>query len=105
LTQKELAKLSHSQKVMANMIAFDDQHQEIVFPVENTQLRTGDLILIKNGEQDPTDCKILSGDGHVNEALLTGESTPVYKKAKDILLGGSIITDGTIKAQVTATGK
>jgi len=105
LTQKEFNKLSKSQKVMANMIAFDDQHQENVFAVDSAQLRVGDLILIKNGEQVPTDCKILSGDGHINEALLTGESTPIYKKAKDALLGGSIVEDGTIKAQVTATGK
>jgi P-type Cu+ transporter len=105
LTQKELNKLSKSQKVMANMIAFDDQHQENIFAVDSAQLRVGDLILIKNGEQVPTDCKILSGDGHINEALLTGESTPIYKKVKDTLLGGSIVGDGTIKAQVTATGK
>jgi Cu+-exporting ATPase len=105
LTQKELTKLSHSQKLMANMIAFDDEHKENIFPVESTQLRVGDLILIKSGEQVPTDCKILSGDAHVNEALLTGESTPVRKTAKDTLLGGSILADGIIRAQVTATGK
>ncbi len=104
-TQQELNKLSRSQKVMANMIAFDDEHKEIIFPVENTQLHIGDLILIKSGEQVPTDCKILWGDAHVSEALLTGENTPVVKKTKDLLLGGSIITDGTVKAQVTAVGK
>jgi Cu+-exporting ATPase len=103
-TQRELNKLVKSQKVMANMIAFDDKHHEQIFPVENTQLRVGDLILIKNGEQVPIDCKILWGDAHVNEAIVTGESSPVHKYAKDKLIGGSIITDGTIKAQVTAVG-
>jgi Cu+-exporting ATPase len=103
-TQRELKKLVKSQKVMANMIAFDDQHNEQIFPVENTQLRVGDLILIKSGEQVPIDCKILWGDAHVNEAIITGESNPVHKYAKDKLIGGSIITDGTIKAQVTAVG-
>lgn len=103
-TQRELKKLVKSQKVMANMIAFDDKHQEQIFPVENTQLRVGDLILIKSGEQVPIDCKILWGDAHVNEAIVTGESSPVHKYAKDKLIGGSVITDGTIKAQVTAVG-
>jgi len=103
-TQRELKKLVKSQKVMANMIAFDDKHQEQIFPVENTQLRIGDLILIKSGEQIPIDCKILWGDAHVNEAIITGESSPVHKYAKDKLIGGSVITDGTIKAQVTAVG-
>lgn len=103
-TQRELNKLAKSQKVMANMIAFDDEHKEQIFPVENTALRVGDLLLIKSGEQVPIDCKILWGDVHVNEAIITGESLPVHKKAKDILIGGSVITDGTVKTQVTATG-
>jgi Cu+-exporting ATPase len=103
-TQRELKKLAKSQKVIANMIAFDDQHNEQIFPVENTQLRVGDLILIKSGEQVPIDCKILWGDAHVNEAIITGESSPVHKYAKDKLIGGSIVTDGTVKAQVTAVG-
>ncbi len=103
-TQKELKKLVKSQKVMANMIAFDDEHKEQIFQVENTQLRVGDLILIKSGEQVPIDCKILWGDAHANEAIITGESVPVRKGAKDKLIGGSLLSDGTVKAQVTAVG-
>ncbi len=103
-TQRELNKLAKSQKVMANMIAFDDQYKEQIFPVENTQLRVGDLILIKTGEQVPIDCKILWGEAQVNEAIITGESVPVFKKAKDKLIGGSLLNDGTVKAQVTAIG-
>lgn len=104
-TQKELKKLAATQKVMANMIAFDEEHKEIIFPVENTSLHVGDLILIKTGEQVPIDCKILWGDASVNEALLTGESKPIKKTKKDALIGGSMITDGIVKAQVTAVGK
>jgi Cu+-exporting ATPase len=103
-TQKALKALVRSQKVMANMIAFDDQHQEHIFPVENSQLREGDLVLIKTGEQVPADCKVLWGDVLVNEALITGESTPVSKTKKDSLVGGSIIEEGSVKAQVTAVG-
>ena len=103
-TQRELNKLVKSQKLMANMIAFDDEHKEQIFSVENTQLRVGDLILIKSGEQVPIDCKILWGDVHVNEAIVSGESAPVHKIAKDKLIGGSLISDGTVKAQITAVG-
>ncbi len=71
-TQRALKDLVKSQTVMANMIAFDDQHQEIIFPMESTQLRVGDLILINTGEQVPVDCKILWGDVLVNEAIITG---------------------------------
>jgi Cu+-exporting ATPase len=104
-TQRALNKLAKTQKVMANMIAFDDQHQEHIYPIENTELRIGDLVLIKSGEQVPADCKILWGEADVNEAVLTGESLPVHKIQKDILIGGSILQDGTVKAQVTAVGK
>jgi P-type Cu+ transporter len=103
-TQKALKALVKSQKVMANMIAFDHEHKEVILPVENTQLKVGDLVLIRTGEQVPSDCKILWGEAHMNESLLTGESTPVHKKPKDIIVGGSIIEEGTLKAQVTAVG-
>jgi Cu+-exporting ATPase len=103
-TQRSLKTLVKSQKVMANMIAFDDQHQEVIFPVENTQLKVGDLVLVRTGEQVPADCKILWGEAQVNEALITGESIPVFKTKKDKIIGGSIVEDGTLKAQVTAAG-
>jgi P-type Cu+ transporter len=103
-TQRALNKLAKTQKVMANMIAFDEQHQEQIHPIENTELRSGDLVLIKTGEQVPADCKILWGEVDVNESVLTGESVPVHKEKKDMLIGGSLVQNGTVKAQVTAAG-
>jgi Cu+-exporting ATPase len=104
-TQTALKQLAVSQKVMANMIAFDENHQEQIFSVENTPLHVGDLVLIKNGEHVPMDCKILWGEANVNEAIITGESLPISKKIKDNLIGGSIIESGTVKAQITAGGE
>jgi Cu+-exporting ATPase len=104
-TQSALRKLAVSQKTMANMIAYDDQHQEHVFPVESTSLKVGDLVLIKTGEPVPMDCKILWGEASVSEAIISGESIPVEKKMNDRLIGGSTVTNGTIKAYVTAVGK
>jgi len=103
-TQRALNSLAKSQKVMANMIAYDNEHHEHVFTVDNSQLKVGDLVLIKSGEQVPMDCKILWGDAHVSEAIVTGESAPVHKYPKDKLIGGSVLQDGTVKAQVTAVG-
>lgn len=104
-TQRALRLLAKSQKVMANMIAFDEHRQEIIFQIENTQLKPGDLVLIKSGEQVPADCKILWGEGNVSEAIITGESAPITKKAKDKIIGGSLMLDGTVKAQVIASGE
>ncbi|MFC4231714.1 heavy metal translocating P-type ATPase [Parasediminibacterium paludis] len=104
-TRKTIKELTKQHKVMANMIAYDDAHNENIFPIENTFLKTGDLVLIKSGEQVPQDCKILSGEAEVNEAIITGESVPVFKKQGDILIGGSVLANGNVKCYVTATGK
>ncbi len=103
-TQTALRKLVSAQKTMANMIAYDDQHQEHIFPVESSSLKVGDLLLIKSGEAVPMDCKILSGNISVNESIVTGEFLPINKKEKDVLIGGSIAVDGNVKAYVTAVG-
>lgn len=104
-TQTALRKLVIAQQSMANMIAYDDQHQEHIFPVESNTLKVGDLILIKSGEAVPMDCKILSGEISVDESIVTGEFIPVDKKSKDLLIGGSIIVNGSVKAYVTAVGE
>ncbi|MEO6915192.1 MAG: cation-translocating P-type ATPase [Chitinophagaceae bacterium] len=100
-TQKALNGLVKSQKVMANIIGFDENHQEIIFPLDNTLLKPGDLILIKSGEQVPADCKILWGDAEIDESIITGESLPLHKTARDLLIGGSLVADGNLRAQVT----
>lgn len=104
-TQNALRKLAQSQKTMANMIAYDNEQNEHIFPVESTSLKTGDLLLIRNGEAVPMDCKILSGEVSVDESIITGESIPVEKKQKDILIGGSTVVNGSVKAYVTAVGE
>jgi Cu+-exporting ATPase len=101
-TQKALDGLVRSEKTMANMVAYDDEQREMVFPVESTQLRSGDLILIRSGERVPADAKVLWGEASVDEAILTGESIPVEKRSKGFLVGGSILVAGTVRAQVTA---
>ncbi len=104
-TQKQIKELTKQHKVMANMIAYDDEHNELIFPIENKDLKVGDLILIKTGEEVPMDCKILSGEVEVNEAIITGESLPLHKKQGDILIGGSVLANGNAKAYVSAVGR
>lgn len=104
-TQRSIKELTREQVIMANMIAYDSEGNENVFQVAGNALQVGDLVLIKTGEQVPADCKILTGEAEVNEALLTGESLPVNKRQGDIIIGGSLITNGNLKAYVTAVGQ
>ena len=103
-TQRALKDLVKAQKVMANMIVFDENHKEILFTVDSDTLKVGDLVLINAGETIPMDCKVLWGEANVNESIVTGESVPVFRKMNDILLGGSTIENGTLKAYITAVG-
>ncbi len=72
--------------------------------VATSQLRIGDTILIKSGARIPTDAVVLSGEGSIDESMLTGESLPVPKAAGDALIGGSVNYNGTMYAKVTRTG-
>ena len=60
----------------------------------------GDILLIKEGEQVPLDCKILEGEVEVNESIITGESIPVYKKPYDELIAGTTLVKGSAEACV-----
>lgn len=103
-TQQAVKNLLKQQPQKATMIAFDDQYQEQTFEVDSSDLKVGDLILIKNGQRVPADCKILFGNGIVDESIITGESTPIDKLQTDMLIGGSVVQDGLFKAQVTVAG-
>lgn len=72
-------------------------------PVE--QLASGDRILIKPGEKMPADGEIVEGESAVNEAMLTGEATPVDKKPGDTVIGGSVNGEGSLTVEVRQTGE
>ncbi len=70
-----------------------------------SELKAGDLILVRPGEKIPSDGVVIDGDSYVNEALLTGESKPVHKMKQDKVIGGSINGDGAIRAKIERTGE
>nr|MCU0374058.1 cation transporter [Chitinophagaceae bacterium] len=69
-TQQTIKAITREQVVDAYMIAYDAEGNENVFKVESSALQVGDLVMIRTGEQVPADCKILSGEAEINEALL-----------------------------------
>ena len=78
----------------------DGKEEEI--KVEKVVL--GDLILLKQGDQIPSDSYVIDGEIEVNEALLTGESDLIVKKLEDKLLSGSYVVSGTCYAIVEKVG-
>lgn len=69
------------------------------------EIQRGDLIQILNGEKIPLDGIVKQGEGACDEALLTGEGLPRWKKEGDLALGGSILKQGCLKIEVTAESK
>jgi len=69
--------------------------------IQAQDLKVGEVILVKPGERVPADAEILEGQAAVNEALLTGESTPVEKSVGETLLSGTLVTDSAITGRVT----
>jgi P-type Cu2+ transporter len=69
------------------------------------ELAVDDRVLIKPGEKVPADGVVVEGESSVNEAMLTGESTPVGKKTGGKVIGGSINGEGSLTIEVKGTGK
>lgn len=57
----------------------------------------GDVLLVKTGAKVPVDGTVLTGEGHINEASITGESVPVTKTEGSEVFAGTILENGTIQ--------
>ncbi|MGB6866957.1 MAG: heavy metal translocating P-type ATPase [Candidatus Aminicenantaceae bacterium] len=80
------------------------QKGEIV-NVPVSDIKPGDMVLIRPGEKIPSDGSIKEGDSYVNEALLTGESKPIHKLVGNSVIGGSINGEGILKVIIEKTGE
>ena len=69
-----------------------------------TELKSGDLLLVRPGSSIPADGVVEDGESAVNESMITGESKPVHKHPGEKVVGGSINGDGSLRVRVTATG-
>jgi len=69
-----------------------------------SQLTPGDRVLVKPGEKIPIDGVVVEGRTTVNEAMLTGESSPVERDSGDAVIGGAVNGEGAIVVEVRRTG-
>ncbi|MER2041694.1 heavy metal translocating P-type ATPase [Desemzia incerta] len=73
--------------------------------VEVDAVDEGDILLVKTGAKVPVDGTVLSGEGHINEASITGESVPVNKVADAEVYAGTILENGTLQIRADRVGE
>lgn len=75
------------------------------FNVPISEVKVGDIILVKPGEKIPVDGIVTEGYSGVDQKAITGESIPVEKKAGDEVIGATINKTGALKFKATKVGK
>lgn len=73
--------------------------------VATRRLQAGDTVRVLPGEAFPADGEIVAGSTHADEALLTGESTPVLRHVGDAVAAGSYNLDAVVQVRVRAVGE
>ncbi|MCU6711521.1 heavy metal translocating P-type ATPase [Paenibacillus sp. J5C_2022] len=73
--------------------------------VEVDDIDVGDILLVKTGAKVPVDGTVLTGEGHINEASITGESLPVTKKKDSQVYAGTILENGTVQIVADRVGE
>ena len=68
--------------------------------VDVHEVRVGDVIEIKPGEKAALDGSVIMGEGYFDESSLTGESRPIYKKAGEKIVSGTICVDALFRYRV-----
>lgn len=97
----ELASLL-PEKARRIVIIGTSEREEMIGP---ELLHPGDIVQVNAGENFPADGVVISGGGHVNESMISGESTPVGKPEGTNVIGGSVLLDGPLRFRVTGTGQ
>lgn len=94
---KELAKL-----LPDTAVRLVGEHMEEV-PV--SELREGDIVLVRPGANIPADGTVREGESAVNESMITGESRPVHKAVRNKVIAGTVNDSGSLRIEVTGTGE
>jgi len=79
--------------------------EEHIEEVAVSELREGEIVLVRPGARIPVDGVVRSGDSAVDEALITGESAPVKKQAGAKVIAGAVNGAGSLRVEMMGTGE
>ncbi|NLP48275.1 MAG: heavy metal translocating P-type ATPase [Clostridiales bacterium] len=108
LEQRTLNKTRNAIKALTEMApesALRRNEEGDFVEVDVDDVDVGDILLVKTGAKVPVDAEVVSGEGSVNEAGITGESIPVGKETGSGVYAGTILENGTLQIRAQRVGE
>ena len=108
LEQRTLNKTRSAIKELTELVpesAFKQIEDGSFEEVDVEDVDEGDILLVKTGAKVPVDGTVISGEGYINEASITGESVPVNKVKEAQVFAGTILENGTIQIHADRVGE
>ncbi|MGC4942256.1 heavy metal translocating P-type ATPase [Kribbella sp. DT2] len=107
---QEMKAIGQAQGALAALAALlpDDAERVTGDGVETvavSDLRVGDVVLVRSGARVPADGQIVEGAAELDESMITGESRPVSRTIGDRVVAGTVATDSAIRVRVDAVGE
>ena len=96
--KKSVGDLARSMSLNVNKVWLKRNEQEIL--VKSSDIEPGDHVVIRMGNVIPFDGEVVTGEGMVNQASLTGESLPVRKAEQASVYAGTVVEEGGLTIQV-----
>ncbi len=70
-----------------------------------SELRVGDIVLVRPGTRVPADGTVVEGSAEVDESMITGESRTILKKPGARVIAGTVASGGSLHVRITAVGE
>jgi Cu+-exporting ATPase len=103
-TTTAITELGKLQEGLADKVEVHGDHEHI-HRVPFNQLKVDDLVMVKSGDSIPSDGILVKGELRIDESMITGESMPVSKGVEEIVIGGTLVSDGNGLVRITTIGK
>ncbi|KAG2433084.1 hypothetical protein HYH02_012788 [Chlamydomonas schloesseri] len=105
-TSAALAALAALAPDSATLVTLDPETGGVVDSCEvaSALIHRGDVLRVLPGAKVPTDGVIVEGQSYLNEAMVTGESVPKWKRPGDVVIGGTINTSNPLLVRATRVG-
>ncbi|MEV0690096.1 heavy metal translocating P-type ATPase [Streptomyces sp. NPDC050388] len=106
IEMRSLAQTSSALDSLAALLPDEAERIEgdTVVVVAPSELRLGDVVIVRPGGRVPADGEVVDGGADVDESMITGESRPVRRGVGDQVVAGTVATDSALRVRISAVG-